>query len=625
MSEPRLLTGIRVADGSGGSGPAAACIQILTQLGAHVVTWEARGQQGGADIWVHGEGAQRSGLWDMPPRDDGAPSVVVAVSLDPGEAAGSLQARRCIAGADLDHHALLLLTGAHAAVAAFAALRWARRAQATAHVSVTSLEVLASCLGETLHPALCPRHGGESQRRASRVAVVACADGWVGVAAPTPVHRELLARLTGAPAAADPNTDLAASLRPWCADRTRAEICDEAQLWQLPVVPVLAPTEVLDVDARSPFRIASVGTAGQPRTQPTSAYEAQHAPLGDVRVLDLGMVWAGPYCGRLLAALGASVVKIEGPRHPDGTRLTPGGCAGMFADLNQGKASLAVDLGAPEGRDAFLRLAADADVVVENFSPRVMPNFGLTPPVLAAINPALVSLALPAFGSTGPWASYVAYGSGLELATGLAVMDDAGFPAPAPVPYVDYLAGTYGAAAVLAALLARDANGTGCHIEVVQREVACQVLAIGARSLHADHQRAPSSLRGNGEEGNSAAVILSAAKDSSSQRRGHGSFAALRMTMGTRPYGDVDAAALVAEPSLVASGLFAAPADEGAMCVHFARPPWSIDALPPLAMQPAPALGADGRAMLRAAGLSDMAINKLVAGGVVKEAPPEPQ
>ena len=104
-------------------------------------------------------------------------------------------------------------------------------------------------------------------------------------------------------------------------------------------------------------------------------------PLADLRVLDLGMVWAGPYCGRLLAGLGATVIKVEGPRRMDGTRAGGrGDCAGAFGDLNRGKASLVLDLASRAGRDSFLRLVRGADVVLENYSPRVMPNFGLDDP-----------------------------------------------------------------------------------------------------------------------------------------------------------------------------------------------------------------------------------------------------
>jgi crotonobetainyl-CoA:carnitine CoA-transferase CaiB-like acyl-CoA transferase len=326
------------------------------------------------------------------------------------------------------------------------------------------------------------------------------------------------------------------------------------------------------------------------------------APLADLRVLDLGMVWAGPYCGRLLAGLGARVVKIEGPQRRDGTRPAGGdtrptgrdgshrtadrGCAGAFADLNRNKESLVLDLASPAGRTTFLRLAARADVVLENFSPRVMPNFGLAYATLARTNPRLLMLSLPAFGTDGPWAHSVAYGSGLELATGLAIHAPAGQPSPAPVAYLDYLAGAYGAAGLLAALLARDRTGQGTHLEVAQREVACQVLAAAG-----DEPRRPWTL---------------------------------------------DAVALAADPLLIARGLFAptvAPPSAGAgqrypgavPCHHYARLPWRLHGVPTPRERPAPGLGAHSRRVLRdLARLAPTDVEALVQAGVVVAARPTP-
>jgi crotonobetainyl-CoA:carnitine CoA-transferase CaiB-like acyl-CoA transferase len=279
------------------------------------------------------------------------------------------------------------------------------------------------------------------------------------------------------------------------------------------------------------------------------------------------MVWAGPYCGRLLAALGARVVKVEGPQRRDGTRPTsPTACAGAFADLNHGKESLVLDLASAPGRAAFLRLAARADIVLENFSSRVMPNFGLAYPILAHANPRLLVLSLPAFASTGPWANYVAYGSGLELATGLAARDADGRPTPAPVAYLDYLSGAYGAAGLLAALLARDRTGHGAHLEIAQREVACQLVAD-------DAPRRPWTL---------------------------------------------DPAALAADPHLAARGLFAPPPAPGRPCHHYARPPWRLHGVPTPRERPAPAFGAHSHRVLRdLAQLPPADLAALVDAGVV--------
>ena len=334
------------------------------------------------------------------------------------------------------------LTGAHAAVAALAGLRWSTMHRRLMVVDVSTSEVIATCTRAA--PAMTDRH--LDLRR--------CADGFVGIATPSAEDRQLLATLVG-----QDGPDR------WLATRTRNEVVETAQLWRLPVLPVLWPDEV--VRDNEPFTFT--WTAASPRRSRPGSW-----PLVGLRVLDLGMVWAGPYCGRLLAGLGAQVIKIEGPARPDGTRPTS-----VFADLNRGKSSLVLDLSNASGRDAFLRLVRRADMLVENFSPRVMSNFGLDYRALAQANPRLLMLSMPAVGGAGPWANYVAYGSGLEVATGLAGRRADGSPVLSSVAYLDYLAGCYGAIGLLAALLARDASGDGAHVEVSQREVACQVLGLG--------------------------------------------------------------------------------------------------------------------------------------------------
>jgi len=102
---------------------------------------------------------------------------------------------------------------------------------------------------------------------------------------------------------------------------------------------------------------------------------ASNGPLSGIIVLDPGSVWAWPYAGRLLGALGATVVKVEAPQRPDGPRPPADwdGCWGAFGDLNRGKLGLDIDLARPSGRAAFIDLAERADVVLESFTPRVMP------------------------------------------------------------------------------------------------------------------------------------------------------------------------------------------------------------------------------------------------------------
>jgi crotonobetainyl-CoA:carnitine CoA-transferase CaiB-like acyl-CoA transferase len=224
----------------------------------------------------------------------------------------------------------------------------------------------------------------------------------------------------------------------------------------------------------------------------------------------------------------------------------------------------------------LLSLAAQADAVIESFSPRVMANFGLTYPTLAGTNLGLVMLSIPAFGFDGPWAQYVSYGSGLELATGLARYDENGRPHAAPVPYLDYLSGAYGATGVLAALIARDRDGAGCHLEVAQREVACQLLS--ARfSQDLDHQA-------HSEQFPGSATLSRIAND----------------------------------PHLAARGLFASSDAEAASCHHLARLPWRLHGIEPTEECAAPRFGADSRRVLRdVADLDHRRIDELIDAGVV--------
>ena len=186
-------------------------------------------------------------------------------------------------------------------------------------------------------------------------------------------------------------------------------------------------------------------------------------------MLDVGQVMAGPFCALQLCDMGASVIKVE-PPGGDPSRMM-GARAGTdstgFAALNRGKRSIVLDLKSEAGRDALARLADRADILIENFRPGVMRDFGLDYATLAARNPKLIYASISGYGQTGPDASkggfdLIAQGaSGVMSVTG----EPGGSPVKAGVPLTDLGAGLFALAAILGALHHRDRTGRGQHID----------------------------------------------------------------------------------------------------------------------------------------------------------------
>ncbi len=197
--------------------------------------------------------------------------------------------------------------------------------------------------------------------------------------------------------------------------------------------------------------------------------------LSGVRVLDLTNVLSGPFCTLHLALLGADVVKIENPKGGDLARVLGNVpkysrmlMGTSFLAQNANKRSLTLNLKAPEGREIFRKLVADADVLVESFRPDVMPRLGLGYPALAEINPRLVYCAISGFGQTGPDADKPAYDQIIQGLSG--VMDVNGderlHPLRAGFPVCDTVGGLNAAFAILAALYHRQRTGEGQMIDV---------------------------------------------------------------------------------------------------------------------------------------------------------------
>jgi crotonobetainyl-CoA:carnitine CoA-transferase CaiB-like acyl-CoA transferase len=199
--------------------------------------------------------------------------------------------------------------------------------------------------------------------------------------------------------------------------------------------------------------------------------------LDRVRVLDFTTTIAGPHCARLLADLGADVVKIEAPEGDMMRTRLPlrVGASTSFGQLNTGKKSLVLDLKRPEAVEVVHRLVKTADVVVENFRPGVMARFGLDYPKLREVNPAIVYCAISGYGQTGPSAGRPAYAPVIHAASGYDLAQIAHQVEPRRPDYcgifiADVLSGTYAFGAICAALHQREAAGEGQMIDVSMLE-----------------------------------------------------------------------------------------------------------------------------------------------------------
>ncbi len=205
-------------------------------------------------------------------------------------------------------------------------------------------------------------------------------------------------------------------------------------------------------------------------------------PLAGIRVLDLSRVLAGPYCTMFLGDLGAEVVKIEQPGVGDDTRgwgpPFAGGESAYFLCVNRNKQSLTVDLKSPEGISLIRRLAQRADVLIENFRPGAMDEFGLGYDALHAANPKLIYASLSGFGADGPMAQVPGYDLIVQAWGGL--MSITGTPQSGPlkvgVAIIDLVAGLMLGKSIVAALYAREKNGLGQKIDTSLMEAEVAVL-----------------------------------------------------------------------------------------------------------------------------------------------------
>ena len=202
--------------------------------------------------------------------------------------------------------------------------------------------------------------------------------------------------------------------------------------------------------------------------------------LEGITILDFTRAYSGPYCTMLLADLGAEVIKVERFGHGDDTRtLYPvkDGKSGYFAYLNRGKESISLDLKRPEGRQTALDLAAQADVVIENFSPGTMERLGLGYEDVRAINPEIVYASLSGFGQYGPYRSKPAYDGVVSTMAGMVSLT--GFPdqpvRPGPA-IADSATGVHCALGILAALCCKQRTGKGQYVDIAMMDTVFSML-----------------------------------------------------------------------------------------------------------------------------------------------------
>ena len=230
----------------------------------------------------------------------------------------------------------------------------------------------------------------------------------------------------------------------------------------------------------------------------TSSPEAAglRLPLKNYRILDLSRIWAGPYCTKLMADMGAEVIKLESlsvyDSHRGPVNPAPGIAAypdsdpgeqpwnrnGWFNCLHMNKYGVSLELTGDEGRRVFDQLVSISDVLIENFRQGSLARLGYDYETLRRLRPDLIYVSMPAFGNNGPWQKYVAYGIGQEQLSGMAHMTgyrDEG-PMKSGINHGDPITGAHAAGVVLAALRRRRRTGKGMFIDVSQQESAVSLI-----------------------------------------------------------------------------------------------------------------------------------------------------
>ena len=252
---------------------------------------------------------------------------------------------------------------------------------------------------------------------------------------------------------------------------------------ELEPVPELGEATVADIESLAE-RKAEIKPAAKPHSKPSVS---PPLPLEGIRIIECTGWWAGPIAGQTLAQLGADIIKVESTQRPDGMRFASvkpptedkwWEWGMVYHGVNTNKRAVTLNLTDPEGRAVLEKLVATADVLIENYTPRVMDNFGLTWEHLSAVNPELIMVRMPGFGLSGPWRDNTGFAQTMEQMSGMAYLT--GYPdEPPQIPRgpCDPVAGLHASFAVLLALEERRQSGKGKLVEVAMIDAALNVAA----------------------------------------------------------------------------------------------------------------------------------------------------
>ena len=394
-------------------------------------------------------------------------------------------------------------------------------------VDVSMLEAQATCL--TYFPVTFHDLLGRPMRKRRGVvppSVAAATDGLVGLGVGTGQQWLDFCAMVGHPEWTEDQSlflsraHLAPDIDAWVGEHTIEEVLDTSTAFRIPNAPIVHganaegmqhfqdrgtfvknPTDGA-ANPRPPYRLSSAQLrtpepAPRLGAHPIAPFEERRSavnartrgplPFSGLRVLDMTAYWAGPLVGHVLSMLGAEVIHVESPKRPDGARMV-GGISQkqdqywergpIFAALNANKKSLAIDLASEQGHDLLRRLVGTCDVVVENFTPRVLDQLGLSYESLREVRNDLVMVRMPGFGLDGPWRELAAFAFVIEDASGLTWLT--GHPDQLPLePYCvgDPNAGLHALFGMMVALEHRDRTGEGSLVEAAMVDAALNITA----------------------------------------------------------------------------------------------------------------------------------------------------